>query len=218
MRFILFGPPGVGKGTQAKILSEKHHLAHISTGDMLRASIKQGTPLGLKAKSYIDDGQLVPDDVIIGMIEEFISDVTNRENGFILDGFPRTVSQAEALNHLLIQYDCPIDRVISLTAPDEEIIPRLSGRRVAPNSGKVYHIKYNPPKVDGKCDETGEDLIQRDDDKEETIKKRLQVYKDSTEPVLAFYQNQDLVSEINGTQSIDIVSQEIDDIAQSVTR
>jgi adenylate kinase len=218
MRFILFGPPGVGKGTQAKILSEKHHLAHISTGDMLRASIKQGTPLGLKAKSYIDDGQLVPDDVIIGMIEEFISDVTNRENGFILDGFPRTVSQAEALNHLLIQYDCPIDRVISLTAPDEEIISRLSGRRVAPNSGKVYHIKYNPPKVDGKCDETGEDLIQRDDDKEETIKKRLKVYKDSTEPVLEFYQSQDLVSEINGTQSIDIVSQEIDDIAQSVTR
>lgn len=218
MRFILFGPPGVGKGTQAKVLSEKYQLSHISTGDMLRASIKEGTPLGLKAKSYIDDGQLVPDDVIIGMIEEFISDVENRKNGFILDGFPRTVSQAEALNHLLIQYDCPIDRVISLTASDEEIISRLSGRRVAPNSGKVYHIKYNPPKVEGKCDETGEDLIQRDDDKEETIKKRLDVYKKSTEPVLSFYNTQDLVSEINGTQAIDEVSKEIEDIAQSVTR
>jgi len=218
MRFILFGPPGVGKGTQAKVLSEKYQLSHISTGDMLRASIKEGTSLGLKAKSYIDDGQLVPDDVIIGIIEEFISDVENRKNGFILDGFPRTVSQAEALNHLLIQYDCPIDRVISLTASDEEIISRLSGRRVAPNSGKVYHIKFNPPKVEGKCDQTGEDLIQRDDDKEETIKKRLDVYKKSTEPVLSFYNTRDLVSEIDGTQTIDDVSKEIEDIAQSVTR
>jgi len=218
MRFILFGPPGVGKGTQAKVLSEKYQLSHISTGDMLRASIKEGTSLGLKAKSYIDDGQLVPDDVIIGIIEEFISDVENRKNGFILDGFPRTVSQAEALNHLLIQYDCPIDRVISLTASDEEIISRLSGRRVAPNSGKVYHIKFNPPKVEGKCDQTGEDLIQRDDDKEETIKKRLDVYKKSTEPVLSFYNTRDLVSEIDGTQAIDDVSKEIEDIAQSVTR
>ncbi len=218
MRFILFGPPGVGKGTQAKILSEKHHLAHISTGDMLRASIKQGTELGLQAKSFIDKGELVPDDVIIGMIEEFISDVENRKNGFILDGFPRTVSQAESLNQLLIQYDCPVDRVISLSAPDEDIIERLSGRRIAPNSGKVYHIKYNPPKVEGKCDETGEDLIQRDDDKVDTIKKRLQVYKDSTEPVLSFYNNQDLTTEIKGTLPIDEISREIEDVAQSVTR
>ncbi len=218
MRFILFGPPGVGKGTQAKILSEKHHLAHISTGDMLRASIKQGTELGLQAKSFIDKGELVPDDVIIGMIEEFISDVENRKNGFILDGFPRTVSQAESLNQLLIQYDCPVDRVISLTAPDEDIIERLSGRRIAPESGKVYHIKYNPPKVEGKCDETGEDLIQRDDDKVDTIKKRLQVYKDSTEPVLSFYNNQDLTTEIKGTLPIDEISREIEDVAQSVTR
>ncbi len=218
MRFILFGPPGVGKGTQAKILSEKHHLAHISTGDMLRASIKQGTELGLQAKSFIDKGELVPDDVIIGMIEEFISDVENHKNGFILDGFPRTVSQAESLNQLLIQYDCPIDRVISLTAPDEDIIERLSGRRIAPESGKVYHIKYNPPKVEGKCDETGEDLIQRDDDKVDTIKKRLQVYKDSTEPVLSFYNNQDLTTEITGTLPIDEISREIEDVAQSVTR
>ncbi|ACF13986.1 Nucleoside-triphosphate--adenylate kinase [Chloroherpeton thalassium ATCC 35110] len=218
MKIILFGPPGVGKGTQAKILSEKHQLAHISTGDMLRSAIKQGTELGLKAKSFIDKGELVPDDVIIGMIEEYVSVQENREQGFILDGFPRTVPQAEALDRLLQKYEIPIDCVISLTADAEEIVARLSGRRIAPSTGKVYHVVYNPPKVEGKCDETGEDLIIREDDKEETIRKRLSIYDQTTAPVLDYYKKKGTAAEVDGTQSIDKVSKEIDEILTSATK
>jgi len=218
MKIILFGPPGVGKGTQAKILSEKHNLAHISTGDMLRGAIKQGTELGLKAKAFIDKGELVPDNVIIGMIEEFVSVQENREQGFILDGFPRTVPQAEALDQLLQKYSIPVDCVISLTADFEEIVTRLSGRRVAPSSGKVYHVVYNPPKVEGKCDETGEDLIIRNDDQEETIRKRLAVYEETTAPVLDYYKQKGTTAEIDGTQSIEQVSKEVNDILLSAVK
>lgn len=218
MKLILFGPPGVGKGTQAKILAEKHKLEHLSTGDMLRAAIKAGTQLGLEAKAYIDKGELVPDNVIIGMIEEVISVPEKSRSGFILDGFPRTVPQAEALDSMLKKYNMTIDRVISLIANEEEIVNRLSGRRIAPSSGKVYHIMFNPPKVEGKCDETGESLIIRDDDKEDTVRKRLAVYRTSTEPVLAYYNKQSIVSEVDGTKSIEDVSREIEEIVMSVAR
>ncbi|NTV47344.1 MAG: nucleoside monophosphate kinase, partial [Chlorobiales bacterium] len=180
--------------------------------------IKEGTQLGLEAKSYIDKGELVPDNVIIGMIEEVIANPSQSKSGFILDGFPRTVPQAEALDVMLKKYSITIDRVISLVANEEEIVKRLSGRRIAPSSGKVYHIMFNPPKIDGKCDETGEALIIRDDDKEDTVRKRLTVYRNSTEPVLAYYRKQDNVSEIDGTKTIEEVSKEIDEILMSFAR
>ncbi|RMD71661.1 MAG: adenylate kinase [Gammaproteobacteria bacterium] len=183
MRIILLGPPGAGKGTQAKFIQEAFGIPHISTGDMLRAAVQQGTPLGKMAKEYMDAGQLVPDDVIIGLVKERIQQ-PDCANGFLLDGFPRTVAQAEALR----QAGIDIDYVVEIDVPDEEIIKRLSGRRVHPASGRVYHMIYNPPKEDEKDDITGEPLIQRDDDKEETVRKRLEVYHQQTRPLVEYYQ------------------------------
>ncbi|RMD71473.1 MAG: adenylate kinase [Gammaproteobacteria bacterium] len=183
MRIILLGPPGAGKGTQAKFIQEAFGIPHISTGDMLRAAVQQGTPLGKMAKSYMDAGQLVPDDVIIGLVKERIQQ-PDCAKGFLLDGFPRTVAQAEALKGAGVD----IDAVVEIDVPDEEIIKRLSGRRVHPASGRVYHMIYNPPKEDEKDDITGEPLIQRDDDKEETVRKRLEVYHQQTRPLVEYYQ------------------------------
>ncbi len=182
MRLILLGGPGAGKGTQANFIKEKFGIPQISTGDMLRAAVKEGTPLGLEAKKYMDSGGLVPDDVIIGLVKERIKE-PDCEKGFLFDGFPRTIPQAEAMKDAGVK----IDYVVEIAVPDEEIIKRMSGRRVHLASGRTYHVIYNPPKVEGKDDVTGEPLIQRDDDKEETVRKRLEVYHAQTEPLVDFY-------------------------------
>lgn len=182
MRIMMLGAPGAGKGTQAAFLISHFNIPQISTGDMLRASIRAGAALGLEAKGYMDAGQLVPDDLIIRMVKVRISE-PDCKNGFLLDGFPRTLAQAEALASAGVS----LDAVIEIDVPFEVIIERMAGRRVHPSSGRTYHIVYNPPKVDGKDDETGEPLIQRDDDKAETVKKRLDVYAAQTQPLVNFY-------------------------------
>jgi len=183
MRIILLGAPGAGKGTQAQYITETFGIPQISTGDMLRAAVKAGTPLGLEAKKVMDAGQLVSDDIIIGLVKERIQE-GDCKNGFLFDGFPRTIPQAEAL----VKGGVAIDHVLEIAVDDEEIVKRLSGRRVHPGSGRVYHVVYNPPKVQGKDDATGEELVQRDDDKEDTVRKRLEVYHNQTAPLVGFYQ------------------------------
>jgi adenylate kinase len=182
MRLILLGAPGAGKGTQATFIKEKFNIPQISTGDMLRAAVKAGTALGLEAKKFMDAGGLVPDEVIIGMIKERIQDADCKD-GFLFDGFPRTIPQAEAMK----QAGVDIDYVVEIDVPDEEIIKRMSGRRMHPASGRTYHVIFNPPKVAGKDDVTGEDLVQRDDDREETVMKRLEVYHSQTKPLVEYY-------------------------------
>lgn len=184
MRIILLGAPGAGKGTQAQYICETFGIPQISTGDMLRAAVKAGTPLGQAAKKVMDAGQLVSDDIIIGLVKERIQEA-DCKNGFLFDGFPRTIPQAEAM----LKEGVEIDYVLEIAVEDEEIVKRLSGRRVHPGSGRVYHTVYNPPKVEGKDDATGEDLVQRDDDKEDTVRKRLEVYHDQTAPLVGFYQD-----------------------------
>lgn len=183
MRIILLGAPGAGKGTQAKFIMEEFGIPQISTGDMLRAAVKAGTPLGLQVKEVMETGGLVSDDLIIGLVKERIAQ-DDCQKGFMLDGFPRTIPQAEALQKAGVA----IDHVIEIFVEDEEIVSRLSGRRVHEASGRVYHIKYNPPVKDCVDDESGEALIQREDDKEETVRKRLAIYHDQTEPLVSFYQ------------------------------
>lgn len=182
MRIILLGAPGAGKGTQATHIKEKYNIPQISTGDMLRAAVKAGTQLGLEAKKFMDAGGLVPDEVIIGLVKERIKDV-DCQAGFLFDGFPRTIPQAEAMK----QAGVDIDYVVEIDVPDEAILERISGRRSHPASGRTYHVKFNPPKVVGKDDITGEDLIQREDDKEETVQKRLQVYHEQTKQLVGYY-------------------------------
>ncbi len=182
MRLILLGGPGAGKGTQANFIKERYNIPQISTGDMLRAAVKAGTELGKKAKTYMDSGGLVPDDVIIGLVKERIKE-PDCEKGFLFDGFPRTIPQADAMKEAGV----PIDAVVDIDVPDEEIIKRMSGRRVHLASGRTYHVVFNPPKEEGKDDVTGEPLIQRDDDKEETVRKRLEVYHSQTEPLVEYY-------------------------------
>ncbi len=182
MRLILLGGPGAGKGTQANYIKERYGIPQISTGDMLRAHVKAGTELGMAAKKIMDAGGLVSDDIIIGMVKERLTQ-DDCKAGYLFDGFPRTIPQAEAMKAAGV----PIDAVVEIDVPDEEIIKRMSGRRVHVASGRTYHVVFNPPKVEGKDDVTGEDLIQRDDDKEETVKKRLDVYHAQTEPLVKFY-------------------------------
>ena len=184
MRLILLGGPGAGKGTQANYIKEKFQIPQISTGDMLRAAVKAGSKLGLEAKGYMDSGGLVPDEVIIGLVKERIQEA-DCQKGFLFDGFPRTIPQADAMKDAGV----PIDAVVDIDVPDAEIIKRMSGRRVHLASGRTYHVVFNPPKVEGKDDETGEDLIQREDDKEETVRKRLDVYHSQTEPLIDYYKN-----------------------------
>jgi adenylate kinase len=184
MRLILLGGPGAGKGTQANFIKDKFGIPQISTGDMLRAAVKAGTPLGMEAKKYMDSGGLVPDEVIIGLVKDRIKE-PDCERGFLFDGFPRTIPQAEAMK----KANVTIDYVVEIVVPDEEIIKRMSGRRCHLASGRTYHVIFNPPKVEGKDDVTGEPLIQRDDDKEETVRKRLEVYHAQTEPLVDFYKN-----------------------------
>jgi len=185
MRVILLGGPGAGKGTQANYIKERYQIPQISTGDMLRAHVKAGTELGVAAKKIMDAGGLVSDDIIMGMVKERIAQ-DDCKNGYLFDGFPRTIPQAEALKAAGVK----IDAVVEVDVPDDEIIKRMSGRRVHLASGRTYHVVFNPPKVAGKDDATGEDLIQRDDDKEETVRARLKVYHDQTEPLVSFYQKE----------------------------
>jgi adenylate kinase len=182
MRLILLGAPGAGKGTQAGFIKEHFGIPQISTGDMLRAAVKAGTPLGLAAKAVMDSGGLVSDDIILGLVRDRIQEA-DCANGFLFDGFPRTIPQAQAMKDAGV----PIDWVLEIDVQDQEIIDRMSGRRVHPASGRTYHVKFNPPKVEGIDDITGEALIQRDDDKEETVRKRLQVYNDQTRPLVEYY-------------------------------
>ncbi|WP_316365408.1 adenylate kinase [Candidatus Thiodiazotropha sp. CDECU1] len=209
MRVILLGGPGAGKGTQANYIKEKYQIPQISTGDMLRAHVKAGTELGAAAKKIMDEGGLVSDDIIMGMVKERIAE-DDCKNGYLFDGFPRTIPQAESLKEAGV----PIDAVVEIDVPDEEIIKRMSGRRVHLASGRTYHVIYNPPKSEGKDDVTGEDLIQRDDDQEETVKARLKVYHDQTEPLISFYSK---VAEsggckylkINGVGGVDEIREQI---------
>lgn len=182
MRLILLGPPGAGKGTQAAYIKEKFNIPQISTGDMLRAAVKEGTALGLAAKKVMDAGGLVSDDIIIGLVKDRLTHA-DCANGYLFDGFPRTIPQAEAMKDAGVA----IDYVLEIDVPDAAIVERMSGRRVHTASGRTYHVKYNPPKVAGKDDVTGEDLIQRDDDREETVKKRLAVYHDQTVQLVGYY-------------------------------
>ena len=183
MRLILLGAPGAGKGTQAQYITKKYGIPQISTGDMLRAAVKAGTELGLQAKAVMDAGELVSDDIIIGLVKERIVEA-DCANGFLFDGFPRTIPQAEAM----VDAQVTIDHVVEIFVEDEDIIARLSGRRLHPDSGRIYHVQHNPPKQKGVDDETGEALVQREDDKEETIKNRLSVYHSQTSPLIDFYQ------------------------------
>ncbi|QLG86893.1 adenylate kinase [Chitinibacter bivalviorum] len=211
MRLILLGAPGAGKGTQANYIREKFNIPQISTGDMLRAAVKAGTPLGLEAKAIMDAGGLVRDDIIIGLVKERIAQ-PDAANGFLFDGFPRTIPQAEAM----IAAGVDIDYVVEIDVPDANIVDRMAGRRVHVASGRTYHVKYNPPKVEGKDDDTGEDLIQRDDDKEEVVLKRLGVYHEQTEVLVGFYgkmaasgaANAPKYIKIDGTQAVEAVRDE----------
>jgi adenylate kinase len=182
MRLILLGPPGAGKGTQAAVICRQFAIPQVSTGDMLRAAVKAGTPLGVAAKQVMDSGALVGDDIIIGLVKERIAQ-PDCANGFLFDGFPRTIPQAQAMRDAGVK----LDAVLEIDVPDAEIIERMSGRRVHPGSGRTYHVKYNPPRVAGKDDATGEDLIQRDDDREATVRKRLEVYQSQTRPLVDYY-------------------------------
>jgi len=184
MRLILLGAPGAGKGTQAQYITEQYNIPQISTGDMLRAAVKAGTELGLQAKAVMDAGDLVSDDIIIGLVKERIKE-DDCVNGFLFDGFPRTIPQAEAMVEAMVD----IDHVVEISVDDEDIITRLSGRRVHPGSGRIYHIQHNPPRQEGLDDETGEALIQREDDREDTIRNRLAVYHSQTRPLVGFYQS-----------------------------
>lgn len=204
MRIVLLGGPGVGKGTQAKRLSEDYNVLHISTGDILRQSVKDGTEMGLTAKSYMDKGQLVPDEVVIGIIKDRLAK-PDAKVGFILDGFPRTVPQAKALDELTAMLKMPLDAVINIKASENIIIQRLSGRRTCRNCQVVYHIQNLPPKKEGVCDRCGGQLYQRDDDKEETIRQRLQVYNKQTAPLLGYYQEKGKLLEAPGDGAIEAV-------------
>jgi adenylate kinase len=184
MRLILLGPPGAGKGTQAAVITNSFNIPQISTGDMLRAAVKAGSPLGLEAKKVMDSGGLVSDDIIIGLVKDRLKQ-DDCANGYLFDGFPRTIPQAEAMKEAGVQ----IDVVLEIDVPDQDIISRMSGRRVHTASGRTYHVHFNPPKVEGKDDVTGEDLIQRDDDREETVRKRLEVYHAQTRQLVDYYGN-----------------------------
>ncbi len=199
MRLILLGGPGAGKGTQANYIKDRYGIPQISTGDMLRAAVKAGTDLGKEAKGYMDAGKLVPDEVIIGLVKERIKE-PDCEKGFLFDGFPRTIPQADAMKEAGVS----IDAVVDINVPDEEIIKRMSGRRAHLPSGRTYHVIFNPPKVEGKDDVTGEPLVQRDDDKEETVKKRLDVYHEQTEPLIDYYKKWEASGEAGAPKYIRI--------------
>ncbi|MGR9047890.1 adenylate kinase [Halobacillus litoralis] len=209
MNLILMGLPGAGKGTQAEKIVEKYDIPHISTGDMFRLAIKEGTALGKEAKSYMDKGELVPDEVTIGIVRERLSK-PDCKKGFLLDGFPRTIAQAEALENLLTDMEESLDYVLHIDVPKEQLIERLTGRRICPTCGATYHVVFNPPKEDGKCDHDGSELIQREDDQPDTVRKRLEVNVEQSQPLLDFYQEKGYLVSFEGDKDINEVFQDID--------
>jgi adenylate kinase len=208
MNLILLGPPGAGKGTQSAALVERYGVPQISTGDMLRAAVKEGSPMGLKAKSCMDAGALVPDDVVIGIVRERL-EKEDCKGGFILDGFPRTVAQADALQATLKDLGKELDAVVSLNVDADALVERLTGRRICKGCGKGYHLKFDPPAKEGQCDLCGAELYQRDDDQEETIRKRLTVYQEQTSPLIDYYRKRGLLVSIDGMRDIGEVQAEI---------
>ena len=211
MKIIMLGAPGAGKGTQAKKIAEKYQIPHISTGDIFRANIKGGTELGMKAKTFMDQGMLVPDEITIGMLMDRIGQ-EDCINGYVLDGFPRTIPQAESLTKALAERGEKVDHAINVDVPDENIINRMSGRRACLGCGATYHITFNPPVKEGICDTCGQELVLRDDDKPETVKKRLDVYHQQTQPLIDYYKNAEVLAEVDGTQPMDAVFQGIVEI------
>ncbi len=202
MRIVLLGAPGAGKGTQAKKLIEKYGIPQISTGDLLRAAVAAGTPLGKEAKSYMDKGELVPDSVVLGMVEERLKQ-DDCKKGYILDGFPRNTAQAEALDKMLASLNMPLTAAVSVDVPFEDLMKRLTGRRTCKACGQMYNVYFSAPKKEGVCDKCGGELFQRDDDKEATIKKRLEVYTAQTEPLMGYYKSKGILKSVSGTGSID---------------
>ena len=211
MKIIMLGAPGAGKGTQAKKIAEKYQIPHISTGDIFRANIKGRTELGMKAKTFMDQGMLVPDEITIGMLMDRIGQ-EDCINGYVLDGFPRTIPQAESLTKALAERGEKVDYAINVDVPDENIINRMSGRRACLGCGATYHITFNPPVKEGICDTCGQELVLRDDDKPETVKKRLDVYHQQTQPLIDYYKNAEVLAEVDGTQPMDAVFQGIVEI------
>ncbi|MDK2832593.1 MAG: adenylate kinase [Methanolobus sp.] len=207
MNIALFGPPGAGKGTQAKELSKHYNIPHISTGDILRANVRDGTELGIKAKQYMDKGELVPDEVLIGLIRNRLSE-SDCDSGYLLDGYPRTIPQADALTDILKEINKPLDSVINIEVIDDELVKRLSGRRSCA-CGESYHVMFNPPEKEGICNACGAELYQRDDDKEEVIRQRLAVYNDKTKPLIDYYDGADILVNIDGSGAVDAVFKDI---------
>jgi adenylate kinase len=216
MNLILLGPPGAGKGTQAQFLIDDYAIPQISTGDMLRAAVKEGTPMGLKAKECMDSGALVPDDVVVGIVRERLQH-GDCAKGFILDGFPRTLPQADALSETLQQLGKEIDASVALTVDTEALVERLAGRRTCPGCGAGYHLKYDPPREDSICTKCGAQLVQRDDDKEETVRNRMQVYAEQTQPLLDYYSKAGVLVEVDGMNSIDEVRIAIKEALESLS-
>ena len=208
MKIIMLGAPGAGKGTQAKRIAEKYTIPHISTGDIFRANIKEGTELGKKAKTYMDQGLLVPDELVVDLVVDRVQQ-DDCANGYVLDGFPRTIPQAESLDAALAKLNDKVDYAINVEVPDENIIKRMSGRRACLSCGATYHIEHIPPKVEGVCDTCGKELVLRDDDKPETVKKRLDVYHEQTQPLIDYYNGKNIPKEVDGTQDMSDVFNDI---------
>lgn len=204
MKIIMLGAPGAGKGTQAKMIADKYDIPHISTGDIFRANIKNGTALGMEAKGYMDQGKLVPDELTVKILLDRVAK-DDCKNGYVLDGFPRTIPQAEVLDKALTELNDKIDFAINVDVPDENIVRRMSGRRACLNCGATYHITHVPPKTEGICDRCGNELILRDDDKEETVKNRLTVYHEQTQPLIEFYTAKGVLKDVDGTQDMQVV-------------
>ena len=204
MKLIMLGAPGAGKGTQAKKIAEKYQIPHISTGDIFRANIKGQTELGMKAKSFMDQGMLVPDEITIGMLLDRIHEA-DCAGGYVLDGFPRTIPQAESLTKALAEMGTGIDYAINVDVPDDNIVSRMSGRRACLNCGATYHVAFNPPKTENVCNTCGQSLVLRDDDKPETVKKRLDVYHQQTQPLIDYYKKQNILKTVDGTQPMENV-------------
>jgi len=211
MKIVMLGGPGAGKGTQAKIIAEKYNIPHISTGDIFRANIKDGTELGKKAKTYMDAGALVPDELVVDLVADRLT-WDDTKNGFVLDGFPRTIPQAQALTKALADMSTQLDVAIDIEVPDQVIIDRMGGRRACVSCGSTYHIVNIPPQKEGFCDKCGAKLILRDDDKPETVKKRLDVYHDQTQPLIDYYNEMGVLKEVDGTTSMDEVFAQIAEI------